>query len=96
MIEELRIIVKDAEDELHDWNQLQRDAANPRARKPEFGKPQVKPKGVLPSKGRECLRSSEETARIDRDLKSASLKIVVPGPQRSTRSVTTLNSRLSY
>ena len=79
VIEELRIIVKDAEEELHDWNQLQE---SPKAHKPA-GLPPRKEKSAQPSKARECLRNSEENARMDRGFKSSgSLKIIVPGPQQ--------------
>jgi hypothetical protein len=90
VIEELRIIVKDAEEELHDWNAVQE--TSPKVKRAEFGKtltacnPATKSKISPPSKARECLRNSEESARIDRGLKSNdSLKIVVPGPHQQIR-----------
>ncbi|XP_058796509.1 uncharacterized protein LOC131667231 isoform X2 [Phymastichus coffea] len=86
VIEELRTIVKDAEEELHDWDQLQQGQAPPRAKRSQFGKGAAAgssaPAGQRPSQARECLRSSEESARLDRHSKSAgSLRIAVPGPQ---------------
>lgn len=103
VIEELRIIVKDAEEELHDWTQLQ--DSSPKMPKSEFGKtltlktnPAPKDKNPAPSKARECLRNTEESARMDRGLKATgSLKIVVPGPQQHIRFVHHLYlSRLKY
>ncbi|XP_008203116.1 uncharacterized protein LOC100123986 isoform X2 [Nasonia vitripennis] len=74
VIEELRTIVKDAEDELHDWNQLQSSSPKPPALPPKT----IGAKSMSqPSKARECLRSTEEVARQDR----GSLKILVPAVQ---------------
>ncbi|XP_011502282.1 PREDICTED: uncharacterized protein LOC105365746 [Ceratosolen solmsi marchali] len=92
VIEELRIIVKDAEEELHDWN-IMPDTSS-KMQTAEFGKASstiklpAKGKITPPSKARECLRNSEESARIDRGLKSNdSLKIVVLGPHQQTRDL---------
>ena len=87
VIEELRIIVKDAEEELHDWNQLQRREV---LHKNEIGKNVavisnvvVKKQPKQQSKARECLRNTEESARLDRGIKgNGRLKIAVPGPQQ--------------
>ncbi|KAJ8664586.1 hypothetical protein QAD02_006248 [Eretmocerus hayati] len=94
VIEELRTIVKDAEDELHDWKKLQQDATT--ANKRDTTKVITKEKSVTqqqqyqPSRARECLRNTEECARIDRDLGVvAGLKIVVPGPQHTNKDTNT-------
>ncbi|XP_023246354.1 uncharacterized protein LOC106643131 [Copidosoma floridanum] len=89
VIEELRIIVKDAEEELHDWNQLSSKNNAPRSGLfSEEAAPSTKGiKNGLPSKARVCLRNSEENARLDRDLKKTSLKILVPGAKIKNRDI---------